>query len=283
MRVRTSLTLIAILSLGFAVGQTLTTGAEPEPKTTNSGSKTEMSVTPSSFGKLPTGEEITLHTCRNANGLVMKAMNYGAIIVSVETPDRNGKLENITLGFPNLEGYLGKHPYFGSTIGRYCNRIAKGKFKLDGKEYTLATNNGENHLHGGTKGFDKVVWTASPIKSSDAVGVKFTYTSKDGEEGYPGALSVTAIYTLTNANEMKVELSATTDKATVLNLTNHNYWNLGGAGSGNILEHEISIAAEAVIKGKSFRVTIKEESVEKFLKVIGHRVPEFMLHKLVEE
>lgn len=203
-----------------------------------------MSVEKSEFGETPDGAKIDLYTCTNANGLVLKLTNYGAIVVAMETPDRDGNLANITLGFDNLAGYLQRHPYFGSTVGRYCNRIAKGKFTLDGQEYTLATNNGENHLHGGEVGFDKVVWTAKPIESESEVGVEFKYTSKDGEEGYPGNLDVTALYTLNNDNELKVEFTATTDKATPVNLTNHCYWNLGGAGSGDIKDHVLKIEAD---------------------------------------
>jgi aldose 1-epimerase len=161
-----------------------------------------------------------------------RLIDYGATLISLETPDSGGKLASITLGFPNLEGYEQRHPYFGSTVGRYGNRIAGGKFKLDGKEFTLATNNGPNHLHGGLKGFDAVVWKAEQIKEPSGVGVKFTYRSKDGEEGYPGNLDVMVTYTLTNNSELKIDYEAKTDKATVLNLTNHTYWNLAGAGSG---------------------------------------------------
>ena len=174
----------------------------------------------------------------------MKVMTYGATVVSMETPDKLGNVRNIQLAFPKLDGYLQRHPFFGSTVGRYGNRIAGGKFTLDGQEYKLATNNGPNHLHGGIKGFDAVLWKAQEVKSADSVGVKFSYTSPDGEEGYPGTLNVTATYTLTNANEMRIDYAATTDKPTVLNLTNHCYWNLGGAGSGQILEHELTIHAD---------------------------------------
>lgn len=204
----------------------------------------EMNVTKSSFGKTEDGQEIDLYTCVNANGLIAKLTNYGAIVVSLETPDRDGKLANINLGFDKLDGYLQRHPYFGSTVGRFCNRIAKGKFTLDDQEYTLATNNDPNHLHGGDAGFDKQVWSAEEVRTDDAVGVKFSRRSPDGEEGYPGNLDVTVVYTLTNDNELKVEFTATSDKPTPINLTNHNYWNLGGAGSGTIEEHELQIEAD---------------------------------------
>jgi aldose 1-epimerase len=203
-----------------------------------------MTIAKTPFGKTEEGTEVSLYTCTNQNGLVMKVTTYGATVVSMETPDKSGKLANIQLGFPTLEGYLQRHPYFGSTVGRYGNRIAKGKFKIDGKEFTLATNNGPNHLHGGLKGFDAVVWNAEEVKTADSVGVKFTYTSKDGEEGYPGNLKVTVVYSLTNANEMKIDYTATTDKSTVVNLTNHCYWNLGGAGSGDILKTELTLTAD---------------------------------------
>jgi aldose 1-epimerase len=215
-----------------------------ESPATTTEKKPEMSIEKTLFGKTEDGQEIDLYTCTNANGLIVKLTNYGAIVVSVETPDRDGKLANITLGFDELEGYLPRHPYFGSTVGRYCNRIAKGKFTLDGQEYTLATNNGENHLHGGEAGFDKQVWKAEEVKTGDGVGVKFTRRSPDGEEGYPGNLDVTAVYTLTNSNELHMEFSAVTDKATPCNLTNHNYWNLAGAGSGTIENHELQLESD---------------------------------------
>ncbi|MCX7824524.1 MAG: galactose mutarotase [Verrucomicrobiae bacterium] len=165
----------------------------------------------------------------------------GATLTELRVPDRDGRLGDIVLGFDTLEGYLGKNPYFGCTVGRYANRIAKGRFTLDGRTYTLATNNGPNALHGGLKGFDKVIWQAEPVQAANGVAVKFTYTSRDGEEGYPGNLTATVVYTLTNQNELKLEYTATTDKATPVNLTNHTYFNL--AGKGDILGHELMLAA----------------------------------------
>jgi aldose 1-epimerase len=158
-------------------------------------------------------------------------------------PDRNGKLEDVALGFDNLEGYLKNPPFFGAIIGRYGNRIAKGQFTLDGKTYGLAINNPPNHLHGGVKGFDKVVWKAESFKEDDAVGIVFTHTSPDGDEGYPGTLSLRVTYTLTAGNELEVDYEATTDKATPINLTQHTYFNLAGEGSGDVLEHQLTIHA----------------------------------------
>jgi aldose 1-epimerase len=196
------------------------------------------------YGKMPDGTAVSLYTLTNDKGMRVKITNYGAITVSVEVPDKAGKLTDVTLGYDTLDGWLKSTSYFGATVGRYANRIAKGKFTLDGQTYTLATNNGENALHGGIKGFDKVVWNAEPVKTADSVGVKFTYTSKDGEEGYPGNLKVTVVYTLNNANEFKAEFSATTDKATVINLAHHTYWNLGGPAAGDILGHLMMLSAD---------------------------------------
>jgi len=207
-------------------------------------SASAMKIETSPFGTAPDGQDVTLYSCTNADGLLISLINYGASVVQVETPDRDGKCANINLGFPTLAGYLGSHPHFGSTIGRFGNRIAKGRFKLDGHEYKLATNNGENHLHGGDVGFGKYVWQAEPLKTASEVGVKFTRRSPDGEEGYPGNLDVSVAYTLTNENALRIDFSATTDKATPVNLTNHNYWNLSGAGSGNVLGHEMTIHAD---------------------------------------
>lgn len=194
------------------------------------------------FGKLADGTSVELYTLTNAKGLVMKVMTYGAVMTELQVPDRNGKISDITLGFDNLEQYTGEHPYFGSTIGRVANRIAKGKFSLEGKDYTLAVNNGVNALHGGIKGFNRVIWQAEPIQGKKEVSVKFSYLSKDGEEGYPGSVSVSVTYTLTDKNELKLEYTATTDKATPINLTNHAYYNL--AGEGDILGHELLLNAK---------------------------------------
>lgn len=206
--------------------------------------KTNMEVQKKSFGQLPDGREIELYTVSNANGLKARLMTYGAALVSLEVPDRQGKFSDVTLGHDSLEGYLSASPYFGSTVGRYANRIAKGRFTLNGVEYKLRTNDKENHLHGGIKGFDKVVWRAEPVQEDGELGVKFEYLSKDGEEGYPGNLSCTVIYTLTNKDELKISYEATSDKAAPVNLTHHSYFNLAGQGEGDILDHELMLNAD---------------------------------------
>lgn len=196
----------------------------------------------SDFGKLPDGSTAHLYTLRNSKGMTVKVTNYGLIITEILVPDRQGKIGDVVLGFDNLDQYLNGHPFFGAIAGRYANRIAKGKFSLDGKEYTLATNNGKNHLHGGKVGFDKKLWTATDVSSANNAVVEFKYTSKDIEEGYPGNLALTVRYTLTDDNELMIDYSATTDKKTVINVTNHSYFNL--AGSGDVKEHEIQIEAD---------------------------------------
>ena len=194
------------------------------------------------FGKTADQKTVDIYTLTNANGVEARIMTYGGAVVSLKVPDRNGKLGDVVLGYDRLDGYLKNNPYFGSIIGRYGNRIARGRFSLNGREYKLAQNNGENHLHGGIKGFDKVIWKAGEVNSKDGVGLKLTYISKDGEEGYPGNLSVTVTYTLTNNNELMIDYSATTDKETIVNLTHHSYFNL--AGEGSILNHELMINAD---------------------------------------
>lgn len=196
------------------------------------------------YGDLPDGRDAELYTLTNANGLRATLTNYGAILVSMEIPDRDGTLADVTLGYDTLEGWLSNTSYFGSTVGRYGNRIAKGEFTLDGKTYTLAKNNGENALHGGIKGFDKVLWDADPVKKPGAVGVEFSYLSPDGEEGYPGNLKTTVTYWLTDDNELRIEFKATTDKPTVVNLCHHSYWNLTGDPKNTILDHELMLAAD---------------------------------------
>ena len=203
----------------------------------------DAQVTKESFGKTADGQQVDLYTLHNTRGAEAKITNYGAIVTSLKVADRNGKFDDVVLGFNDFDSYLKNDPYFGAIVGRYGNRIAKGRFTLNGVEYKLATNNGENHLHGGIKGFDKVVWTAHEMKSPAGPAVVLTYLSKDGEEGYPGNLNVRVVYTLTNNNELKIDYTATTDKDTVANLTHHSYFNLAGEGNGDILNHLVTINA----------------------------------------
>jgi len=205
-----------------------------------------MTIKKVPFGKIK-NEEVYLYTLKNQEGMVVKITNYGGIVTSVLVPDSKGIFDDVVLGYDNLQGYLDKTPYFGCIVGRYGNRIAKGKFSLDGEEYSLAVNNGENTLHGGLVGFDKVVWEAKEFQNEDAAGLILHYISKDGEEGYPGNLDVEVIYTLTSENELKIEYQATTDKATPLNLTHHSYFNLNGSKDKNILNHELKIYADKYV------------------------------------
>ena len=198
-------------------------------------------VTQKQLGKDPDGKPVIEFELSNSAGMRINVINYGAIIRSVRVPDKDEKYENVTLGFKSVEGYFEPGPYFGAICGRYSNRIAGGKFKIGASEYSLATNNDQNHLHGGTRGFNRRMWQAETIEDSGNVGVKLHLESPDGEEAYPGTLSVTVTYWLTERNEMRIEYKATTDQPTVLNLTNHCYWNLGGAASGDILGHELKL------------------------------------------
>lgn len=202
-----------------------------------------MNVEKRAFGHTAQGREVFLFTLSNANGVKVKVMTYGVIITEIHTPDRRGAVTNIALGFDNLEQYLKGHPAFGATIGRVANRIAGARFTLDGKDYKLAANNGPNHIHGGPGGFDKQVWEAQILPAqSDRVAVEFSYLSRDGEEGYPGNLSVSVTMTLTSDGELRIDYRATTDKPTPINLTNHSYFNL--AGAGNVLDHVLTIEAD---------------------------------------
>ncbi|MHC4157643.1 MAG: aldose epimerase family protein [Planctomycetota bacterium] len=203
-----------------------------------------MSIEKKPFGKTLDGRDVDLYTLTNNNGLQAEIMTYGGIVRTLLVPDRDGNLADIVLGYDTLEEYIKDNPYFGALIGRFGNRIAKGKFTLDGVEYTLATNNDQNHLHGGDKGFDKVVWDAEELQTEEGPALKLTYTSKDGEEGYPGNLTCTVVYTLTNNNELTVDYEAETDKNTVVNLTHHSYFNLAGHNSGDILGHELMLTAD---------------------------------------
>lgn len=201
----------------------------------------QLSATRSEWPEKIDGKAIEQFVLTNAHGLRVTLISYGAIVTSVETPDRDGKLANITLAHPTHAGWLKNGPYFGAICGRFANRIARGKFKIDGHEYSLAINNDPNALHGGLKGFDKQLWTARPVSKDGAVGVELTLVSRDGDEGYPGRLTAVVTYWLTNANELIVDYSATTDKATPVNLTNHCYWNLSGQTGSTILDHELTL------------------------------------------
>lgn len=199
----------------------------------------EAAIRKTAFGTTPEGQAVDLFTMTSGRGIEAAITNYGATVVSLKTPDRAGKSGDIVLGFDDLKGYLQKEPYFGAVVGRYANRIAKGRFTLNGKEYKLAINNGPNSLHGGIHGFDKKVWAAKTTGES----LELTYLSKDGEEGYPGNLSVKVVYTLTAEGLLRIDYRATTDKDTVLNLSNHSYFNLAGQGNGDILKHQVTLHA----------------------------------------
>jgi aldose 1-epimerase len=201
-------------------------------------------VTVAPFGRMPDGKAVEVFTLRNARGMEVRAITYGAIIQSIRVPDRSGRIGDVTLGYDSLPGYLTASPYFGAVVGRYANRIARGRFTLGGKTYRLATNNGPNHLHGGVKGFDKVVWEAKSFQRGDTAGVEFQHTSPDGDEGYPGTLQVSVTYTLTPSNQLEIEYRAKTDRATPVNLSQHSYFNLAGEGSGDILGHILEVDAD---------------------------------------
>ncbi|HLW67073.1 MAG TPA: aldose epimerase family protein [Gemmataceae bacterium] len=203
-------------------------------------------VSTDAYGQTSDGKKVNIHTLKNPNGMIVKVIDYGTIITEIHVPDREGKFDDIALGFDNLKSYQTENnPYFGCTVGRVCNRIAGAKFTLDGKEYTLAANNGKNTLHGGIKGFDKVVWKVrSTGAGPDSASIKYAYHSKDGEEGFPGNLVVTVTITLTAKNELRLDYEATSDKATPINLTNHSYFNLLGQKDADILGHECMIPAE---------------------------------------
>ncbi|CAN91125.1 Aldose 1-epimerase [Sorangium cellulosum So ce56] len=208
-----------------------------------------VNAKPASISKAPfgnaDGKEVILYTLTNANGLVAKVMTYGATVTELHVPDKTGKMDDIVLGHDNLDGYLKSSPYFGATVGRVANRIKNAQFQLDGKTYKLAANNGAHTLHGGKKGWDKVVWDAEATETPDGPSITLTYVSKDGEEGYPGTVNATTTYTLTNKNELRVEMSATTDKTTIVNMAHHGYWNLGGHGSGSVADQELTLHADS--------------------------------------
>jgi aldose 1-epimerase len=222
-------------------------GPSSPQKSTGSAQAPSMkkaSVVRAPFGQLADGSPVEIFTLTNANGVEVRTMPYGAVIVSLRVPDRAGRIDDVVLGFDTLDGYLARTTYFGAVVGRYGNRIAKGQFTLDGRSYQLATNNGPNHLHGGVKGFDKQLWHAEPFDRDGRVGVAYTLTSADGDQGYPGTLNVKVTYTLSPANELTVEYEGTTDRSTVINLTQHSFFNLAGDGSGDILGHKLTLDAD---------------------------------------
>ncbi|MGH6914090.1 MAG: aldose epimerase family protein, partial [Geminicoccales bacterium] len=209
------------------------------------GAAMAQAIEKTTFGKMPDGTEVDLYTLKNQGQMEVGILTYGGTVQAIRLPDSQGRIENVALGFDNLDDYVKKSPYFGSIIGRYGNRIGCARFTLDGRTYQLAANNGPNSLHGGSKGFDKKVWQAKEIEKDGRPGLALSYTSPDGEEGYPGTLAVEVVYTLSDQNELRIEYTATTDKPTVVNLTNHTYFNLAGEGNGSILDHELTIDASA--------------------------------------
>jgi len=236
--------LAIVNGISFSVFLLISCGA-PVNKSNESVQKNDpmIKTTKSNYGKVD-GKDVFLFTLASNDGTKVQITNYGGIVTSLFVPDRNGKPGDVVLGFDSLQGYLNGHPYFGCIVGRFANRIAGAKFELDGKTCQLAKNIGENHLHGGINGFDKKVWEAREIFQGDEAGVELTYISPDGEEGYPGELKVTVIYLLTPNRELKIRYSATTSKPTPVNLTHHGYFNLKGAGNGDILDHELTINAD---------------------------------------
>lgn len=243
----------------------------------NTGSEFQLAIQNEPYGTTSDGQEITQFLLSNDKGTSVSIINYGAIVTAVYVPDRDGKTENVTLGFDTLAEYEKKGPYFGAICGRYANRIADGKFTLDGKEYQLAQNNPPSHLHGGEQGFDKKVWAAESFSDLNEVGVRLSYVSPDGEEGYPGKLTLTVVYSLNNENEFKIDYTATSDQATPLNVTNHCYWNL--AGKENILDHELVLNCDRYLPVSELAiptgelVTVKETPMD-FISAhkIGERI-----------
>jgi len=221
------------------------TNCQSDPNSNKMQNDDSLSFSKTSFGTTPNGD-VDLFSLKNKNGMEVKITNYGGIITSIIVPDKDGKMGDVVLGFDSLAQYLEPHPYFGAIIGRYGNRSAKGEFQLDNNKYTLVKNNGENHLHGGTKGFDKVIWDAKKIQTPRRVGVVMNYKSVDMEEGYPGNLDVVIQYSLTNDNSLIIKYGARTDKKTLCNLTNHSYFNLAGEGNGTILNHKLMVNANQI-------------------------------------
>jgi aldose 1-epimerase len=232
----------AVVSLVFLLTGAIAGPTKAPPSAAADHAQQGPSITKQRWGKVD-GQRVDLYTLTNANRMTVKISNYGGIIQSIWVPDRRGQRANVALGFDNLRDYVTSSPYFGCITGRYANRIAEGRFSLDGEEYQLATNDGPNHLHGGDVGFDKRVWAATAIEGDDSVSLELRYTSPDGEENYPGALDTEVTYTLTDDNEIQIDYHATTDAPTILNLTNHTYFNLAGEGSGSIEDQRLMLNA----------------------------------------
>ena len=210
--------------------------------------QTPAATTVAPFGKLG-NTDVQLYTLTNARGLVARITNYGAIVTELHVPDRAGRLADVVLGFDSVDQYVKSNPYFGAIVGRVANRIMNARFDLDGRSFALESNDKPHHLHGGTRGWDKVVWTANPVEAADGPALELTYVSKDGDGGYPGTVRAKTVYTLTNRNELKVEMEASTDATTVVNMAHHTYWNLSGHGSGTILDDELTLYADQYTPG----------------------------------
>ena len=216
------------------------------------------------FGKLNDGREVYKYILTNKNGCKVSIINFGAAVTSIVVPDKNGKFEDVVLGYDSLDGYVNDRAYFGVIVGRYGNRIGKGRFKLDGKDYQLTINDGKNHLHGGIKGFNKALWNAEILDSLKEASVAFTYSSPDGEEGYPGNVNIKVVYTLTNDNALRIDYYATTDRPTIINPTNHCYFNLTGSFENTILDHKLTIEADSfTVVDKELITTGKIATVDK--------------------
>lgn len=240
------LSLVAAISIAISFFQCKEVSKKVnEPKAMET--ESNATITKSNYGVTPDGAQVDLYKLKNSNDMEVNIITYGGRITALKVPDKNGTSENVVLGFDTLDQYLKDNPFFGALVGRYGNRIAKAKFSLDGTEYKLASNNGENSLHGGIKGFDKVIWTVEDSGGGDKAILKLTYTSKDMEEGFPGNLTVTVTYTLDNDNTLAVDYKATTDKKTVVNLTQHAYFNLSGDFSTTILDHELTMSADKLV------------------------------------
>ncbi len=245
---------ILVLAAGPIAGCGDSGVSDREPEETAAVNEIKDITVEPNWDTLPSGEPVTRYTLKNSMGMTATLIDYGATLIALEVPDRDGNSDDIVLGFDRVDPYTGASPYMGSTVGRYANRIALGEFSLDGESHTLAANDEPNHLHGGNVGFDKVMWEGEPIEADHGVGVRFTYLSKDGEEGYPGNLRCTVTYILGVRNELRIEYEAETDKPTHVNLTNHSYFNLAGAASGStILGHELMVGAS--------RYTVADESL----------------------